>query len=165
MTQQQTYILFTVAGATYALRSTDVQHMEMIEQVTPVPKAAPFVEGVVLSRGQVVPVINLRARFGFERVERTPRNRLLVVESAGRRVGLLADQAREFLAIPASAIHPPHDAIGGLSGDYLEGVATLGERIVLVLDVRALLEGAPATPGGGTDGVPAPASHGSGPPP
>lgn len=144
MTQQQTYILFSVAGATYALRSTDVQHMEMVEQVTPVPNAAPFVEGVVLSRGQVVPVVNLRARFGFERVERTPRNRLLVVDSAGRRVALLVDQAREFLAIPDAAIQPPHEAVGGLSGDYLEGVATIGERIVLVLNVRELLNGEPA---------------------
>jgi purine-binding chemotaxis protein CheW len=141
---QQTYILFTVAGATYALRSTDVQHMEMIEQVTPVPNAARFVEGVVLSRGQVVPVLNLRTRFGFERAERTVRTRLLVVDTGGRRVGLLADEAREFMTIPDSAIQPPHDAVGGLSGDYLAGVATLGDRIVLLLNVRELIGPAPA---------------------
>ena len=140
---QLTYILFDVAGATYALRSTDVQHMEMIEQVTPVPNAASFVEGVVLSRGQVVPVVNLRSRFGFERTERTLRNRLLVVDSGGRRVGLLADQAREFVAIPDAAIQPPQDAIAGLSGDYLDGVATLGDRIVLILNVRALIGSSP----------------------
>jgi purine-binding chemotaxis protein CheW len=141
---QQTYILFTVAGATYALRSTDVQHMEMIEQVTPVPNAARFVEGVVLSRGQVVPVLNLRTRFGFDRAERTVRTRLLVVDTGGRRVGLLADEAREFMTIPDSAIQPPHDAVGGLSGDYLAGVATLGDRIVLLLNVRELIGPAPA---------------------
>ena len=65
MAPTNTYIAFAVAGATYAVRSTDVQHMEMVEHVTPVPNAAPFVEGVVVSRGQVVPVVNLRARFGF----------------------------------------------------------------------------------------------------
>jgi purine-binding chemotaxis protein CheW len=64
----QAYILFGVAGTTYALASDHVVHVEMIEQVTPVPNAPAFVEGVVFSRGQVVPVINLRARFGFERV-------------------------------------------------------------------------------------------------
>ncbi len=140
---QRTFILFDVAGATYALRSTDVQHMEMIEQVTPVPNAASFVEGVVLSRGQVVPVVNLRARFGFERSERTLRSRLLVIDSGGRRVGLLADRAREFVAIPDAAIQPPQDAIAGLSGDYLDGVATLGDRIVLILNVRALIGASP----------------------
>ena len=56
-----------VAGTTYALRSQDVAHVEMVEQVTRVPNAPPFVDGVVFSRGEVVPAINLRARFGFER--------------------------------------------------------------------------------------------------
>jgi chemotaxis signal transduction protein len=141
----QTYILFGVAGTTYAIRSQDVLHIEMLEHVTPVPNAAAFVEGVVFSRGQVVPVINLRARFGFERAAKTLRSRLLVVQHEGRRVGLLADESREFIRISDAAITPPHEAIGGLSGNYLEGVATLGQRIVLVLNVREIVETAPTT--------------------
>src|SRR5689334_12080832 len=86
-----TFILFTVAGTTYALRSGEVQHMEMVEQVTRVPNAAPFVDGVVFSRGQVVPAVNLRARFGFDRVPYDLRSRLIVVQSEDRSVGLLAD--------------------------------------------------------------------------
>lgn len=139
----ETYILFAVAGTTYALRSHQVLHMEMIEQVTPVPNAPRFVEGVVFSRGQVVPVVNLRARFGFDRAPLDLRTRLLVVQNDGRRIGLLADEAREFLTIPDSAIQPPHQAIGGLSGNYLDGVATLGDRIVLILNVREVLETSP----------------------
>src|SRR4030095_15460886 len=104
-----TYILFTVAETTYAVLSDQVRHMEMVEQITPVPNAPPFVEGVVFSRGQVVPVINLRARFGFERAPIGWRTRLLVVQHGSRRVGLMADDAREFIAIAESAIHPPHD--------------------------------------------------------
>jgi chemotaxis signal transduction protein len=142
----QTYILFGVAGTTYAIRSQDVLHIEMIEHVTPVPNAAACVEGVVFSRGQVVPVINLRARFGFERAAMTLRSRLLVVQQDGRRVGLLADESREFIRISDAAIKPPQEAIGGLSGNYLDGVATLGQRIVLVLNVRETVETAPATP-------------------
>jgi chemotaxis signal transduction protein len=61
------YILFTVAGTSYALPSQDVAHVEMIEQITKVPNAPAFVDGVVFSRGQVVPAINMRARFGFDR--------------------------------------------------------------------------------------------------
>ena len=140
---RSTYILFTVAGTTYALRSQQVLHMEMVEHVTPVPNAPPFVEGVVFSRGQVVPVINLRARFGFDRTPLDLRTRLIVVQDGGRRVALLADTAREFITIADSAVHPPHDAIGGLSGSYLEGVATLGERIVLILNIREVVEALP----------------------
>jgi chemotaxis signal transduction protein len=139
----QTYILFLVAGTSYAVPSQQVQHMEMVEQVTPVPNAPRFVEGVVFSRGQVVPVINLRARFGFERTAINQRARLLVVQHGSRSVGLLADEAREFIAIPDAAIQPPGEAIGNLSGSYLYGVATLDARIVLILNIAEVVESTP----------------------
>lgn len=137
------YILFTVAGTTYGVDSQLVRHIEMIEQVTPVPNAPGFVEGVVFSRGQVVPVLNLRVRFGFDRVERDLRSRLLVVEVGGRMLGLLADDAREFVSVPDASIHPPSDAISGLSGNYIDGVATLGDRIVLVLNLDHVVDAVP----------------------
>jgi chemotaxis signal transduction protein len=117
--------------------------MEMVDQVTAVPNAPPFVEGVVFSRGQVVPVLNLRVRFGFDRVVPDLRARLLVVEVAGRTIGLLADEAREFVPIPDASIHPPSDAIGGLSGNYLDGVATIGDRIILVLNLEHVVDTVP----------------------
>ena len=141
--QRQTYILFVVAGTTYGVPSGQVQHMEMVDQVTPVPNAPPFVEGVVFSRGEVVPVINLRARFRFERAPLSLRMRLLVVQHGSRRVGLLADEAREFISIPSTAVQPPNDTIGDLSGNYLEGVATLGQRLVLILNIREVVETTP----------------------
>jgi len=137
---RQTYILFTVAGTSYAVPSRHVLHIEMIEHVTPVPNAPPFVEGVVFSRGQVVPVINLRTRFGFDRAELDLRTRLLIVDNGGRRVGLMADNAREFITLSDASIHPPNEAIGGLSGNYLEGIATINERIVLILDINEVVE-------------------------
>ena len=133
------FILFLLAGTTYAVRTRDVHHIEMIEEITPVPNAAPSVEGVVFSRGQVVPVLNLRIRFGFERVSPDLRSRLLVVQREGRTVGLLVDSAREFARIAADAIRPPQDALTGMSGRYLEGIAVVNERIVLVLDLAAVV--------------------------
>jgi len=134
-----TYILFTVAGTTYALRSRDVAHVEMIEQVTAVPNAASFVDGVVFSRGVVVPALNLRARFGFERAPHDLSTRLLVVHQDDRTVGLVVDGAREFATIDPASIQPPATALSGLSGRYLEGVANLGDRLVLVLNLEAVL--------------------------
>jgi purine-binding chemotaxis protein CheW len=135
------FILFTVAGTTYAVHSRDVHHMEMIEDVTRVPNAPPFVDGVVFSRGHVIPVVNLRARFGFERVPHTLRTRLVVVQAAaGRIVGLIADEAREFVVLPASSIQPPHDTLAGLSGRYLEGIASVGDRMILVLNLERVLD-------------------------
>lgn len=136
------YILFTVAGTTYALPSQDVAHIEMVEQITRVPNAAPFVDGVVFSRGQIVPAVNMRARFGFERAQPDLRTRLVVVQGAGRSVGLIVDSAREFLVIPADAIHPPGDALSGTTAQYLEGIATIGDRLIVVLNLEKLLNSA-----------------------
>ncbi len=137
--QVDTFIVFTVAGTAYAVRSRAVQHMEMIEGVTRVPNAPPFVDGVVFSRGQVVPAVNLRARFGFERAPYDLRTRLIVVQTSGRSVGLVVDEGREFVRIPPGTIHPPQDTIGGLGGDYVEGIASLNGRLVVVIDLGRLL--------------------------
>ena len=136
----ETFILFTVTGTTYGLRSAEVQHMEMVEQVTRVPNAAPFVDGVVFSRGQVVPAVNLRARFGFERVPYDLRTRLIVVQSGGRHVGLIADDGREFLRVPAGALQPPQDSLAGMSGRYIDGIVSVNERLILVLNLNQLLD-------------------------
>ena len=135
------FILFTVAETMYAVHSRDVRHMEMIEQVTRVPNAPPFVDGVVFSRGLVVPVVNLRARFGFERAPYTLRTRLIVVQTAGGRVvGLIADEAREFVPIPPGAIQPAEDTLAGPSARYLEGIASIGDRMILVVRLERVLD-------------------------
>jgi purine-binding chemotaxis protein CheW len=136
----QPFIIFELAGTTYAVPSRAVQQMEMIEHVTPVPNAPAAVEGVVFSRGQVIPALNLRARFGFEKIPIELRTRLIVVSVGGRTVGLIVDTAREFLPIPPGAIQPPTENISGLSGKYLEGIATLGERIILILNLDEVID-------------------------
>jgi chemotaxis signal transduction protein len=133
------YILFTVAGTAYALPSQDVAHVEMVEQITKVPNSPAFVDGVVFSRGQVVPAINMRARFGFERAPIDIATRLLVVQSHGRSVGLLVDTCREFMTVPQSAIHPPGDGLSGLGAQYVDGVATLNDRLIVLLGLERLL--------------------------
>ena len=132
-------ILFVVAGTTYALPSQDVAHIEMVEQVTRVPNAPPFVDGVVFSRGQVVPAVNLRARFGFERVPTDLKTRLLVVQTRGRSIGLLVDECREFLLIPPSSVHPPGEALAGIGAQYITGIATVGDRMIVVVNLDELL--------------------------
>ena len=133
------YILFSVAGTTYALPSQQVAHVEMVEQITRVPNAPAFVDGVVFSRGQGIPAVNMRARFGFERADRDLRTRLLVVQAGGRSVGLLVDACREFLTLPPAAIQPPGES---LSTRYITGIATLDDRLIVILNLGALLDSA-----------------------
>jgi purine-binding chemotaxis protein CheW len=139
MNSNQSFVLFEVAGTTYGLPSDAIQRIEMIERITPLPNASPVVDGMVFSRGKVVPALNLRARFGFERIPTNLKSRLIVVHRAGRTVGLVVDSAREFLPIPGDSIRPPQDTISSTSGRYLEGIATLGDRIVLILNVEEII--------------------------
>jgi len=134
------FILFELAGTTYGVRSRFVQQIEIIEDVASVPNAHAAVEGVVLVRGQVVPALNLRTRFGFEKIERDLRSRLVVINTGTRVVGLIVDTAREFLKIATESIEPPPEALTGLSGHYLEGIATIGERMILILNLDAVLD-------------------------
>jgi purine-binding chemotaxis protein CheW len=134
------FILFELTGTTYGVPSEVVQQVEMVDNITPVPNAPPAVEGVVFSRGQVIPVLNLRLRFGFERITHDLRTRLIVVNAKSRVVGLIVDSAREFISIPSSAIQPPNEAISGLKGKYLDGIATLGERIILILNMNEVID-------------------------
>jgi len=134
------YIIFTVAATSYALPSQQVAHVEMVDDVTRVPNAPHFVDGVVFSRGAVVPALSLRARFGFERQPFDSRTRLLVVQSDGRTVGLIVDSAREFMTIPPTAIKPASDALTGMSGRYIRGIATLTDRMIIVLELDRVLD-------------------------
>ena len=134
------FILFELAGTTYGVRSRFVQQIEMVEDAAPVPNAHDAVEGVVLVRGQVIPALNLRTRFGFERIDRDLRSRLVVINNGTRVVGLVVDTAREFLKIATESIEPPPEALTGLSGHYLEGIATIGERMILILNLDAVLD-------------------------
>jgi purine-binding chemotaxis protein CheW len=91
-------------------------------------------------RGRVIPAVSLRARFGFERAPVDLRTRLVIVRAGGRSVGLIVDNAREFATIPEGAIQPPPDGLSEMTSRYLRGMAHLGDRLVLILDVVELLQ-------------------------
>ena len=85
-------------------------------------------------------MINLRARFGLQRLNYDNRTRLVVINTDSRVVGFIVDTAREFLAIPTASIHPPPEKLTNLSGKYLQGVAQLPHRLILILNVQEILK-------------------------
>jgi purine-binding chemotaxis protein CheW len=137
--ETETYVLFELAKAIYAIPSSSVQHIEMLEHVTLVPNAHRAIDGVVFSRGQVIPALNLRVRFGFPRLERDMRTRVIFAQTQQRIVGLIVDSAREFKKIPATAIRPIQQALTGVAGNYLKGLTTIDNRLLLILDLDAVL--------------------------
>ena len=135
----QSYVLFELAGSVYGISSQSVQHIEMFDHVTLVPNANPAIDGVVFSRGQVIPALNLRTRFGFPRQEKTLRTRIVFATVHGRTVGLIVDTAKEFQNLPAASIRPIEETLTGINGKYLKAVTKVGERLVLILDLQAVL--------------------------
>lgn len=131
-----TYIIFELAGTRYAINSRYVKQMEMIENITPVPNAPPFVEGVIISRGQVIPAINLRKRFGFEKIGFDIRTRLIVVNVNNRSLGLIVDTARDFIKIDKEQIKEVPETITTLSGKYLSGFVTIDKEPILIFNIE-----------------------------
>ena len=133
------YVLFELAGSTYAIPSQSVRHLEMFEHVTIVPNANAAIDGVVFSRGEVIPALNLRTRFGFPKTEKTLRTRIIFATVHDRTVGLIVDAAREFQKIAPEGIGPIERTLTGINGNYLKAVATVNNRLVIILDLEAVL--------------------------
>ncbi len=110
-----------------------------VKEIVKVPDTPDFIEGVINLRGRIVSVIDLKKRFRLGNVDRTKASRILVAEMDGRVVGLLVDAASEVLRLPADSIEPPPDMVSGIGIDYITGVGKIGERIIILLDIKKVL--------------------------
>ncbi len=139
MAKMDPYIIFSIADTFYGVPSTHIQQMEMIEQITRVPNVPDFVEGIVYLRGKVLPVINLRTRFGLEPIPYDLHTRLIVVQLGERLVGLAVDSAREFVLLDSEQIQPPPETILAAGNRFIAGFIQHQERIVLILNLEEVL--------------------------
>jgi purine-binding chemotaxis protein CheW len=138
------YVVFRVGEADYMLPASDVVQMESYAGATRVPGAAAHVAGLVQIRGRVVPVIDLRDRFGLPSIERTLDSRVVVVQEGERTVGLLVDVAREVLQLEPSQLQPPPEVLARQGKGFVRAVAQAGPRLLMLIDfakvVAPLLE-------------------------
>ena len=133
------HVVFTVAGSEYIVAAADVAQMDSYTGATAVPGAAPFVAGIVQVRGRVVPVVDLRARFGLPPAALTLDSRIVVVRVGERTVALLADSAREVLKVAPDALRPPPPLVADQARGYLKAVAQVGPRLLMLVDLRKLI--------------------------
>jgi purine-binding chemotaxis protein CheW len=133
------YVLFKVDGSDYALSADIVVQMETYTGATVVPGAPPFVAGIIQLRGRVVPVVDLRARFGLPPRAAALETRVVVGELNDRTVALVADSAREVARLTAAQLKPPPRLVDDGQRGFVKAVAQLGERTVLVLDFAKVI--------------------------
>jgi len=112
-----------------------IRHMDL----TRVPRTPEFVDGVINLRGRVIPVLDLRKRFGLPADERTNETRIIVVDVDDTTVGLKVDAVSEVLRLPADTVEPPPSLVTGIESDYIKGVGKLEGRLIILLDVAKIL--------------------------
>lgn len=133
------YVLFVVGGTSFALPAEMVLQMETFAGATAVPGTPPWVAGIIQLRGRVIPVVDLRARFGLPTAERTIDTRVVVGEQDGRVVALVADSAREVARISPSQLKPPPRLVDLGARGYIRAVVQAGERTIMVLDFAKVI--------------------------
>jgi purine-binding chemotaxis protein CheW len=133
------HVTFRVGTASYALPAAQVLHLESFETATHVPGAPAYVAGLVQVRGRVVPVVDLRARFGLPPIERTIDHRVVVVQVGTRIAGLLVDSAREVLQLDETSFEKPPDMIERHGAGFVTAVATIAKRLFLLIDVPRII--------------------------
>ena len=136
------HVAFQVGGGEYVLPASDVLHMESYEaDATEVPGTAPWVQGLVQVRGRVVPLVDLRRRFGLPPPAGDERAspRIIVVEHRSRVAGLLADSAREVIKLDPTIFRDPPEALREGKERFIRAIAIHADRMLMLLDLAKVL--------------------------
>lgn len=130
---------FRIGSETFGVRIGSVREIVRVPEITAVPNAPDAIEGVINLRGKIVPVMDLRKRFGSASVQPDKKNRILVVELEKRLLGLIVNSASEVIKIPPSEIEPPGNVFAEGESNYVTGVGKLNGRLIILLDIEKLL--------------------------
>jgi len=132
--------VFRVGGEEYAIDIMRIMEIIRAQKVTRIPNAPPIVEGVINLRGKVVPILDMRKKFGADPAKADPKKvRAIILRLSGRMVGTLVDEVAEVIYMKAGQIESTPDAVKGVETEYLKGVGKVGDRLIVVLDIDRLL--------------------------
>jgi len=131
-------VTFEVASEEFAVDILAVQEINRMMDLTRVPQAPAEVEGVINLRGKIIPVLDLRKRFGFKVQTATEQSRIVVVEVGGRVLGFIVDRVHEVLRISRSIVEPAPAMVSSIDSDFIAGVGKLDDRLLILLDLGRL---------------------------
>jgi purine-binding chemotaxis protein CheW len=132
-------VVFDLASEHYGVDISDVREIMRMQNITKVPGAMSYVEGVINLRGKVLPVLDLRKRLGLKVADQSEESRIVVVDIADGEVGVIVDAVTEVLRVSNAAIDPPSSMVSQGNSDYLRGIAKLTDRLIILLDLNKLL--------------------------
>ena len=132
-------VVLDLGGEAYGVEIGRVEEIIRMQAITRIPNGPAFIEGVTNLRGRVIPVLDLRKRFGLTASESTRRSRIVVGELGEHTVGLVVDGVSEVLLVSSESVEPPSTLVTSADSAFLRGVAKLDERLILLLDLSRIL--------------------------
>ncbi|MDD3732095.1 MAG: chemotaxis protein CheW [candidate division Zixibacteria bacterium] len=139
-TDELQLVSFNIGSEEFGVDILKVQEINRMVEITKVPQAPRYVEGVINLRGKVIPIIDLRKRFNLEMKEHDKNTRIVVVDINGNIMGMIVDAVSEVLRLPADTIEPPPELVTGINSDYIKGVAKLEDRLLIFLDLSKVVD-------------------------
>jgi purine-binding chemotaxis protein CheW len=131
---------FRVGTETFGVPIQSVHEIVRMMDITSVPDAPVYIEGVINLRGKIIPVIDLRKRFGETEIKSSKKNRILVAEIGSKMVGLVVDAASEVLKMPPSDIDPPPNVFDEGDLNYVTGVGKLNGRLIILVELSKIMQ-------------------------
>ncbi len=132
-------VVFELSSELFGVDIAAVESIIKMQPITRIPQSPDFVEGVINLRGKVLPVIDLRLRFGLPAVELTKNNRIMVITLGGTEVGMIVDGVSEVLSITDEEVEPPPAMVTSVNSTFITGIAKIENRLVILLDLRKIL--------------------------
>lgn len=134
-------VSFNISDEEFGVDILKVQEINRMSEVTRVPNAPDYVEGVINLRGKVIPIIDLRKRIGMPNKEKDKDTRIVVVELDSKVVGFVVDSVNEVLRINKNITEPPPPMVSGIDSEYITAIGKLDDRLLILLDLERILSG------------------------
>ncbi|MBF0608258.1 MAG: chemotaxis protein CheW [Candidatus Magnetobacterium sp. LHC-1] len=134
-------VTFTLGSEEYAVDILKVQEINRMTVITIVPNSPQYVEGVINLRGKVIPVVNLRKKFGIAEIDNDSDARIMIVDIRGITMGMVVDSVSEVLRVPSTIVEATPPMATDISTEFINGIAKLADRLIILLDIDKLIEG------------------------
>ncbi len=138
------FLTFALGQEEYGVEILKIQEIKGYSAITPLPNAPPFIKGVLNLRGTIVPIVDLRKKFGLPEVAYTQFTVIVVVQVRGQIMGFIVDAVSDVLSVTGADIQPTPDLYGQVDISFLNGLAKSGEKLVILLDIDKVLTAAEA---------------------
>lgn len=129
-------VTFKLGTEEFGVDILKVQEINKMMNITKIPNAPTFIEGVINLRGKIIPIVDLRKRLGFRDQPYDKSTRIIVVELDGLVLGFIVDSVSEVLRIPENTIEPPPSMVAGIESEYIEGIGKLEDRLLILLELK-----------------------------